>query len=135
MNFIPKMDIHELLGGYQKVLDTIYSQKYYYKRIRTFLENYNFSNLAKFKIRYRDIKAFLRATWRIGIIGKGKIHYWMLIIWSLRNPRRLPLAVRFSIYGFHFRKILKSVHSQIEKLASASAGKFKTADSDRRLSA
>ena len=36
MNFIPKMDIHELLDGYQKVLNTIYSPKYYYKRIKIF---------------------------------------------------------------------------------------------------
>jgi len=37
MNFIPRMDIHELISGYQKVLNTIYSQKYFCKRIKTFL--------------------------------------------------------------------------------------------------
>ena len=121
MNFIPRMDIRELLGGYQKVLDTIYSQKYYCKRIKTFLENYNFSDAILPKMRYSGIKAFFRATWRIGLIEKGKFHYWKLILWSLRKPRRLPLAVRFSIYGFHFRKMLKNLHPQINELAVASA--------------
>ena len=121
MNFIPRMDMHELLGGYQKVLDTIYSQKYYCKRIKTFLENYNFTDAMLPKMRYSGVKAFFRAMWRIGLVEKGKFHYWKLILWSLRKPRRLPLAIRFSIFGFHFRKILKSIHPQINELAAASA--------------
>jgi len=124
MNFIPKMDIHELLDGYQEVLNTIYSQKYYCKRIKTFLENYNFSNKPRLKVRYSGIKAFLRAMWRIGMIEKGKIHYWMLILWSLKNPRRLPLAVRFSIYGFHFRKMLKTIHPQMKELTANSMDEY-----------
>jgi len=120
MNFIPRMDIHELLDGYQRVLNTIYSQKYHCQRIKTFLKNYNFSNKTRLKVGYSDIKAFFRAMWRIGMIEKGKIHYWMLILWSLKNPLRLPLAVRFSIYGFHFRKMLKTIHPQMKELVLSS---------------
>jgi radical SAM superfamily enzyme YgiQ (UPF0313 family) len=118
MNFIPKMDVHELMSGYQKVLSTIYSQKYQSQRIKTFLKNYNFSHKTKYKLGLRDIKAFFRAIWRIGIIEKGKIHYWMLMLWSLKNPRRLPLAVRYSIFGYHFRKMLKNIHPQLKGLTS-----------------
>ncbi len=120
MNFIPRMDIHQLLGGYQKVLNTIYSQNYYCKRIKTFLENYNFSDTIMPKVRYSNLKAFFKCMWRIGMIEKGKIHYWKLIFWSLKKPRRLPLAVRYSIYGFHFRKMLKTLHPQMEELVSSS---------------
>jgi radical SAM superfamily enzyme YgiQ (UPF0313 family) len=116
MNFVPKMDPHKLLEGYQKVLNTIYSQKYYCQRVRTFLENYNFNDAILPKVRYSGIKAFLRSMWRIGLLEKGKRHYWGLLLWSLKKPKRLPLAVRFSIYGFHFRKILKSLHPQMEEL-------------------
>ena len=123
MNFIPKMDMHELLDGYQKVLNTIYSQKHYCKRIKTFLENYNFNDAILPKVRYYGIKALFKSMWRIGVIEKGKFHYWKLILWSLKKPQRLPLVIRFSIYGFHFRKILKSINPQINALAtSASAG-------------
>jgi len=51
------------------------------------------------------------------------------------NPRRLYMAVRLSIYGFHFRKMLKSVHQQIEKLASASANQRAVADNECGLAA
>jgi radical SAM superfamily enzyme YgiQ (UPF0313 family) len=133
MNFTPRMDVNELLSGYEKVLNTIYSQKYFCKRIRTFLENYNFSNRTRFRAGYRDIKAFFRSMWRIGVIEKGKIHYWMLIIWSFKDLRRLPLVVRYSIFGFHFRKILKNVHTQMKELASTSPNKHIAVGTDPRL--
>jgi len=120
MNFIPKMDIHELMGGYQKVLNTIYSPKQYYKRVKTFLENYNFRKKRPVKLRFCDFKAFFRSMWKIGLIEKGKIYYWMLLIWSLKNPRLLPMAVRFSIYGFHFRRILKNLYPQLNEIPVSS---------------
>ena len=120
MNFIPRMEMHQLLDGYQKVLNTIYSQKYYYQRVRTFLENYNFNDVVVPKVRYSGIKAFFRAMWLIGLVEKGKYHYWNLILWSLKRPRRLPLAIRFSIYGFHFRKMLKNLNPQINEPAGSS---------------
>ncbi|MGA2070067.1 MAG: radical SAM protein [Sedimentisphaerales bacterium] len=127
MNFIPRMDIHELMHGYLKVLNTIYSQKYYCKRIKTFLKNYNFSNKAKLKLRYSDIRAFLRSIWKIGIIDKGKMYYWMLLFWAIRSPRRLVMAVRLSIYGFHFRKMLKNIYPQMKEIADSSMNKCGTA--------
>jgi radical SAM superfamily enzyme YgiQ (UPF0313 family) len=128
MNFIPKMDIHQLLDGYQKVLNTIYSPKRYYKRIKIFLKNYNISNKTRLKVSYCNIKAFFRSTWQIGMIEKGKIHYWMLILWSLKSPRRLALAVRLSIYGFHFRKMLEHVNSQMKELAATSSNEYNSVD-------
>ncbi len=113
INFIPKMDINKLMEGYHKVLNTIYSQKFYYQRIRKFLENYNLSDALLPKLRYSGVTAFFRSIWRIGLFDKGRRHYWSLILWSLKKPKRLPLAIRFSIYGFHFRKILKNLHPEI----------------------
>lgn len=121
MNFIPKMEMQELLDGYHKVLDTIYSQKYYYHRVKTFLENYNFSAASRLNVRYSGVKAFIRSMWRLGFVEKGKIHYWKLIFWSLKKPQRLPWAVRFSIYGYHFRRILKGLQPQMDELAIAAS--------------
>lgn len=116
MNFVPKMDMQELLKGYQKVIDTIYSQKYYCQRIKTFLKNYQFSAREKYRLCYRDLEAFLKSIWHIGILDQGRLHYWKLILWSLQKPRRLPMAVRFSIFGFHFRKTFKNLRYQIQDL-------------------
>jgi hypothetical protein len=108
MNFIPKMNREDLLRGYQKVVKTIYSQKYYCERVVTFLRNYKPLDRTEVKFRYREFKAFVKSMWRIGIISRGSIYYWKLVFWSLRRPRYFHLAVSFAIYGFHFRKMFES---------------------------
>jgi len=119
------------MKGYLKVLNTVYSQKYYYKRVKTFLKNYNFNNKVRMKLQYRDIKAFFRSMWRIGMIEKGKIYYWLLMLWLLKDPRKLPLAVRLSIYGFHFRKMLKTIQNREDEFAPAPANEYNPPDNSR----
>jgi radical SAM superfamily enzyme YgiQ (UPF0313 family) len=107
LNFIPKMNHETLINGYKKILDTIYSPKHYYKRVRTFLRHYRpkkFDKKAYFKFCY--ISAFLKSIWLLGIQGKERFQYWKLIIWTLvRRPYFIGISISFAIYGFHFRKI------------------------------
>jgi len=133
INFIPKMNIYELRGGYMKVLNTIYSQKYFCKRIKTFLKNYNFNYKTKYKLGMRDVKAFFKSIWRIGMVEKGKMHYWLLLMWSFGDLRRLPLVVRYSIFGFHFRKILKSIHTRMEDFSANPVNECNNISNDHKL--
>nr|WP_073083096.1 B12-binding domain-containing radical SAM protein [Sporobacter termitidis] len=105
MNFVPKMDRHVLENGYQQIVKTIYSPKYYYERVINFLAGYNPKKFAE-SFSLMNIVAFLRSIFRIGVFGRERKYYWKLLNWSLRNrPDTFPIAVRFSIYGFHFRKL------------------------------
>jgi radical SAM superfamily enzyme YgiQ (UPF0313 family) len=105
MNFIPKMSYQDLIDGYRKVVKTIYSHKYYYERIMTFLKNYRPSQKTRIRLHYCDIKAFLKSIWLLGILNKGRFYYWKLIFWSLRRPQYFHIAVTLLIYGFHYRKV------------------------------
>lgn len=108
MNFVPKMDRKILVNGYQDIVKTIYSPKYYYERVINFLSRYNPKGISE-GYNFTDIRAFLRSIFKIGILGKERKYYWKLLGWSLRNrPDTFPIAVRFSIYGFHFRKLYES---------------------------
>ena len=127
------MNIHELQSGYLKVLNTIYSQKYFCKRVKTFLKNYNFKHKTKYKLTLRDIKAFFKSVWRIGMLEKGKIYYWLLLLWSFADLRRLPLVVRYSIFGFHFRKMLKNIQPQINNLQTNAINEFNTISNKREF--
>jgi hypothetical protein len=40
LNFVPKMNREALLTGYRSVLNTIYSPKHYYERIKVLLREY-----------------------------------------------------------------------------------------------
>lgn len=106
INFIPKMNNEILLNGYRSILRTIYSPKHYYARVRKFLKEYRPSNNRSFRLPPTYIMAGFKSVVRLGIIGRERYQYWKLFFWSLfRKPRLLPLAITFSIYGFHFRKV------------------------------
>jgi radical SAM superfamily enzyme YgiQ (UPF0313 family) len=108
MNFIPKMKYEDLVNGYKKVVKTIYSHKHYYERILTFLKNYKPSTKIKIRIHYRDVKAFIKSIWLLGIVNRGRFYYWKLIFWTMRRPQYFHMAVTLIIYGFHFRKVFNS---------------------------
>ncbi|MHC4645673.1 MAG: B12-binding domain-containing radical SAM protein [Planctomycetota bacterium] len=108
MNFVPKMNYEELVEGYKQVLGKIYSNKLYYERVITFLQDYRSLKKTRFRLHSYDMRAFLKSVWILGLRGNGRIYYWRLIGWSLlRRPRLLPLAITLAIYGFHFRKIFE----------------------------
>jgi hypothetical protein len=103
-NIIPVMSLAALREGYSRILQTIYSPRHYYERVRTFLREYR-APAVRLSLSTRDIVAFFRSIVRLGIIGRERLQYWKLLMWTIfRRPRRFSMAVRFAIYGYHFRK-------------------------------
>lgn len=108
INFKPKMSHEKLISGYRKVVHTIYSPKHYYARVKKFLKDYKPMQKKIFRLRLSHLKAGLKSVFRLGIVGRERFYYWRLFFWSLfHRPRLFPLAITFTIYGFHFRKIFK----------------------------
>jgi len=106
MNFIPKMNTHELLEGYNKIIYNIYSIKPYYKRIRLLLQNYQRPNIWPRKIGLSYLIAFFKSIVIIGIINKGRGEYWKLFIWTLlKRPGLFIDAITYAVYGYHYRTI------------------------------
>jgi radical SAM superfamily enzyme YgiQ (UPF0313 family) len=106
LNFIPKMDYDRLIGGYKHILDTIYSPREYYERIRTFLQVYIPPRTKAGKVQSHQIKAFFRSIWFLGIRGNGKRHYWRLFIsYLMKSPPKFARFILLAVYGYHFRKI------------------------------
>ena len=110
LNFVPRMKSDALIGGYQTILDTIYSPKNYYQRVIRLFREYRPLHLGKFHLQRGYIGALFKSILFIGIIGKERFHFWKLIFWSLtRRPRLFPLAITYAVYGFHFRKIAEKM--------------------------
>jgi radical SAM superfamily enzyme YgiQ (UPF0313 family) len=108
INFIPAMGRELLLEGYNKIVNGIYASKPFYERIKTFLEHYNPAFKTQTRVTWIKFIAFLKSIIYIGIFNKKRVYYWQLIIWSIRNkPKVLPLAVTYSIFGYHFRKVYR----------------------------
>lgn len=111
LNFIPKMNSHELLKGYRKVLDGIYSSKAFYIRASTFLKQEKPPNRVKGnRITLNQAGALLKSIIWLGVIDKSRRYYWQLFLWSLfHRPSLLPKAITFSIYGYHYRKVFEGM--------------------------
>ena len=106
LNFIPKMNYDTLINGYRHILETIYSPREYYERIRTLLRVYKPPRAKAGKIQSHQIKAFFKSIWFLGIYGKGKRHYWRLFIYYLlKSPPKFARFIILSVYGYHFRRV------------------------------
>jgi len=106
MNFIPRMKVETLVIGYRQTLESLYSPKHYYARVKRFLKEYKPTQPRIFRVKLMHLKAFSKSIVLLGVVGKERIQYWKLFFWSLfRRPKLFPLAITFSIYGHHFRKV------------------------------
>ncbi len=103
-NFIPRMDREALHRGYRRLMDHLYAPGPYYRRIRIFLREYRPPRAVGGET-LRNLQAFVRASIRLGVLGRERFHFWSLLVWTgFRRPTLVPMAVTLSIYGFHFRK-------------------------------
>jgi radical SAM superfamily enzyme YgiQ (UPF0313 family) len=108
LNFVPRMSPEALLNGYRTILKSIYSPREYYERVKRFLEDFKPTQQRAFRFQMCYLNALLKSMLMLGIIGKERWHYWKLFFWSLfRKPKLFRLAITFSIYGFHFRKLFE----------------------------
>lgn len=107
LNFIPKMDYKKLIAGYKNILDTIYSQKEFYNRVKSFLRIYNFNGSRACAISYRNIQALFKSMFILGLLEQGRLYYWKLFFFALlKHPKKFGLTITLAIYGFHFRKVV-----------------------------
>lgn len=103
-NFISRMNRETLRDGYKELMRHLYAPAPYYQRIRTFLREYTRPKIS-IPLNWQYVLAFMRASIRLGILGRERMQYWRLLFWtSFHRPTLFPLAVTLSIYGHHFRK-------------------------------
>ncbi|MBT3294025.1 MAG: B12-binding domain-containing radical SAM protein [Verrucomicrobia bacterium] len=104
-NIVTRMDIEKLHAGYREILETIYAPRHYYKRVRTLLREFRTPRVARHLTR-ADIAALVRSFYRLGLLGRERLEYWKLLVWTaFRRPAQVPLAITLAISGYHFRKV------------------------------
>ena len=104
-NIIPKMNLDVLQQGYKTVVKTLYAPQNYYVRVKTFLKGYKAPKIKR-EFEFEYILAFFRSIIQLGVIDKERIFYWKLFFWTLfHRPKLFPLAITFSIYGYHYRQV------------------------------
>ncbi|MBW6491272.1 MAG: DUF4070 domain-containing protein [Lentimicrobium sp.] len=106
MNFVPRMNVQELITGYKKIIHDIYTTRPYYKRVRKLLVNYKRRDKKTASISYANMKALIRSFLVIGILKRGRSDFWKFMIWTLFiKPGSMADAIEYSIYGYHYRTV------------------------------
>jgi radical SAM superfamily enzyme YgiQ (UPF0313 family) len=101
LNFIPRMDRQELLNGYRRILQTIYSPREYFQRASAFLTQ--LGSGSRSPIVFSDVMALGRSLWRQGLLSNYRQEYWKFLAQSVsRHRRHFSKAVTLAIMGHHF---------------------------------
>ncbi|MDT8441173.1 MAG: B12-binding domain-containing radical SAM protein [Desulfuromonadales bacterium] len=112
LNFVPRMRPEALIAGYQNILETIYAPQQFYQRVIQLFREYRPRPQGRFHLQQGHIGAFFKSMLLLGVLGRGRFHYWKLFFWSLlRKPRLFPLAITYAVYGFHFRKVTEKIRA------------------------
>ncbi|MFC1984258.1 B12-binding domain-containing radical SAM protein [Chloroflexota bacterium] len=105
-NIVPKMPHEMLVDGYREILDTIYAPKLYYRRIKTFFDEYQPRSKRSTSVKPHHIVTVLKSIWTLGVREKGRKHYWNTLVPILfKKPKVLPLFISLAIQGFHLHKV------------------------------
>jgi radical SAM superfamily enzyme YgiQ (UPF0313 family) len=106
-NYAPVMDEGVLISGYRRLLASLYTAESYYRRCARFLET---CPPDRSRAHQGGLAALLRATWRIGVIGKRRWHFWKLLARSLRQGLPgIPKATTLAILGEHLVRYTEEV--------------------------
>lgn len=110
-NIIPKMGMDDLKSGYHEIIRGIYSGKPFYRRVRHFLSEFEPKVKNKTKLNLNKMLALVKSMFIIGIYDNNRWHYWRLFFWAIFNrPKLFPLAITYSIYGYHFKRVFKKIN-------------------------
>lgn len=109
INFHTVMNKDELIKGYKELIAKMYSPHYYYKRVETFLENYN--PKSKGLISLNEIIAFGKSAWRIGILSEKRKLYWKLLVKTFFSAKikALPEVIELAIQQIHLEESAKII--------------------------
>jgi radical SAM superfamily enzyme YgiQ (UPF0313 family) len=107
LNFVPRMDVADLVAGYQLILRTIYSPSEYYERALNCL------NRVKQETSEPDGDGWLttlislgRTLYTLGIKDRARGHFWRFLGRTMfQHRQRLPEALALAALGYHFRLI------------------------------
>ena len=109
-NIVPKMPHEMLVHGYREILDTIYAPKLYYRRIKTFFDEYQPRSKVSTSVKPHHIVTVLKSIWTLGVKEKGRKHYWNTLVSILfKKPKVLSLFTSLAIQGFHLRKVTGTI--------------------------
>lgn len=117
LNFTTIRPRAEILADYLEVIETIYSPKNYFARVAKVGASLD-SKGRRFKPRLRaqlkELKGFLRMTWRLGVPRATRGPFWRTVLGSLwKNPRSIRYTGALIALYLHFGPFSRYIAGRI----------------------
>jgi radical SAM superfamily enzyme YgiQ (UPF0313 family) len=111
LNFVPRMDVGDLVAGYKHILQTIYSPAEYYRRTLDCLGRVTQDTPEPASDNwFTDLINLGRALFTLGVQDRERRHFWKFLGRAfLHHPQQLPQAIALAGLGYHFRKITEKL--------------------------
>lgn len=114
-NISPAMGVETIRKGYAWMLRQLYAPKPYYKRVRVLMRELSRRNTSQRRPTLRHVRAALRSAVWLGILERGRLEYWKLLLWLIpRGPSGWADGVRLALIGHHYRRIAEATIRRIE---------------------
>ena len=108
-NFEPRLDREFLVGRYRDLMTRLYEPENYYRRIRAFLDAHR-PRGPRVRVGWRELNAFFRSLWLMGVVHKGRRAFWRFMGSTLRHhPAQFGLAMTLAVYGYHYRAVAREL--------------------------
>lgn len=120
LNFIPKMNLKELISGYHKVLEWLYGKKLknYFSRCNKLLDAIEAQTIKLRKIKFNDILLVIKSFFFQIRMPYGQKYLYFLFRNFIKNRKLFPVAMKLAIQGHHFYVITRQT-IKAAKISSA----------------
>jgi len=109
LNFVPRMDVQKLLGGYKRVLAEIYRPDRYFERCLGLLRNLKVHRSSRRRIRLTEVRAFVLSL-LVQTFSRYSWAYWKFLLRGLAaRPTMLAETVTMAVKGHHYFKMTRNV--------------------------
>jgi hypothetical protein len=107
MNFVPRMDMTNLIEGYKKVIQNIYSPREYYQRALDCLSRFHQDRIEPRAFNFfADLRAFLNVIVTLGVRDHARLEFWTYFYQLLRHHTRdFAHGLTLAAMGYHFRRV------------------------------
>jgi radical SAM superfamily enzyme YgiQ (UPF0313 family) len=102
-NVITKIPAEQMVAGYRRVLENLYSPDEFFRRCRENLERWKQVPGSARRPGLRDFRNALRAIRGQGVSGPYKRAYWRFLRWVVRHqPQKMARALAQAAAGHHY---------------------------------
>ncbi|MFQ5767648.1 MAG: DUF4070 domain-containing protein [Acidobacteriota bacterium] len=102
-NVITRLPAAQMVAGYRRVLENLYSPDGFFQRCRENLARWKPAPGTRRSLRSADLRAAWRAITKQGVTGSYRRAYWNFLHWVVQNhPAKLRRALAQAAAGHHY---------------------------------